>query len=195
MRHDNPLYPARMTLIASRYQLLKKIASGGMAEVWLAEQRGRVLHAPCRGEDDPQTLSRESEPGHRLRRRGTPRRALHHPYIVRVEDYGEHDHRPFLVMEYLEGHNLKQLASLANGQDTTLPRRLTQMGIQVAGSSMPTNRPTDEHGVLRVVHRDVSPQNIMLSPNGTAKLVDFGIAPASNEGQTQTGTLKGKLAI
>ena len=198
MRHDNPLYPARMTLIASRYQLLKKIASGGMAEVWLAEQRGpgsfmrrvvvKTIHKHL---VENQSLVTAFADEARLAG------LLHHPHIVRVEDYGEHDHRPFLVMEYLEGHNLKQLASLANGQDTTLPRRLIlQMGIQVAEALRYAHQLSDEHGApLRVVHRDVSPQNIMLSPNGTAKLVDFGIArAASNEGQTQTGTLKGKLA-
>ena len=187
-----------MTLIASRYHLLKKLASGGMAEVWLAEQRGpgsflrrvvvKTIHKHLIEDSNLVTAFADEARLAAL---------LHHPYIVRVEDYGEHDERPFLVMEYLEGHNLKQLASLANGQDAILPERLiVQLGIQVAEALRYAHQLKSDQGQpLQVVHRDVSPQNIMLSPSGSAKLVDFGIArAASNEGETRTGTLKGKLA-
>ncbi len=189
---------AAMTVIASRYHLLRKLASGGMAEVWLAEQRGpgsfarrvvvKTIHAHLAEQKDLVTAFADE-----ARLAGL----LHHPHIVRVEDYGEHEGRPFLVMEHLQGHNLKQLATLANGQETTLPDRLTlQLGIQVAEALRYAHQLSDDQGVpLRVVHRDVSPQNIMLTPNGAAKLVDFGIArAATNQGETQTGTLKGKLA-
>jgi serine/threonine protein kinase len=187
-----------MTLIAGRYHLLRKIASGGMAEVWLAEQRGpgsfirrlviKTIH-PHLAEDNNLVTSFADEA--RLAA------LLRHPHIVRIEDFGEHNGRPYLVMEYLQGQNLKQLASLANGQDLRLPERLVlQLGIQMAEALDYAHKlKDDQRQSLGVVHRDVSPQNIMLMPNGTAKLVDFGIArAASNQGQTATGTLKGKLA-
>jgi serine/threonine protein kinase len=187
-----------MTMIAARYHLLRKLASGGMAEVWLAEQKGpgdfarrlviKTIH-PHLAEDHSLVTAFADE----ARLAGL----LHHPHIVRVEDFGEENGRPYLVMEYLEGHNLKQLATLANGLDTKLPERLVlQLGIQVAEALGYAHQLRDEHGDhLAVVHRDVSPQNIMLTPNGSSKLVDFGIARAtSNQGQTRTGTLKGKLA-
>ncbi|MDE0883797.1 MAG: serine/threonine-protein kinase [Myxococcota bacterium] len=187
-----------MTLISDRYHLLRKIASGGMAEVWLAEQRGpgsfvrrlviKTIHAHFAEDENLVTAFADEARLAAL---------LHHPHIVRVEDYGEHNGRPYLVMEHLQGQNLKQLASLANGQNLRLPERLVlQLGIQMAEALHYAHQLNDDQGQpLGVVHRDVSPQNIMLMPNGTAKLVDFGIArAASNEGKTVTGTLKGKLA-
>jgi serine/threonine protein kinase len=187
-----------MTLISGRYHLLRKIASGGMAEVWLAEQRGpgsfvrrlviKTIHAHFAEDENLVTAFADEARLAAL---------LHHPHIVRVEDYGEHNGRPYLVMEHLQGQNLKQLASLANGQNLRLPERLVlQLGIQMAEALHYAHQLNDDRGQpLGVVHRDVSPQNIMLMPNGTAKLVDFGIArAASNEGKTVTGTLKGKLA-
>ena len=153
--------------MVARYHLLRKLASGGMAEVWLAEQKGpgdfarrlviKTIHAHL-AEDHSLVTAFADE----ARLAGL----LHHPHIVRVEDFGEENGRPYLVMEYLEGHNLKQLATLANGLDTKLPERLVlQLGIQVAEALGYAHQLRDENGThLAVVHRDVSPQNIMLTP-------------------------------
>ena len=164
-----------MTLLASRYHLLRKLASGGMAEVWLGEQRGpgtfvrrmvvKTIHGHLAEDSDLVTAFADE-----ARLAGL----LSHPPIVRVEAFGEHVGRPFLVMAYVEGHTLKQLAALANGLDERMPERLIlQIGIQVAGALNYAHGLCAENGEpLQVVHRDVSPQNVMITPEGTAKLLD-----------------------
>jgi len=169
-----------------------------MAEVWLAEQVGprdfvrrtvlKRIHAHLA---DDQKFVRAFEDEARLAAR------LQHPNIVRIEDFGEDAGSLFLVMEYVGRWDLRSLVNQAQGAGFPLPVNLVlQLGAQIADALHYAHHFCDEQGApLQIVHRDVSPQNIMLTDAGQAKLLDFGIAKAaSNRDKTRTGMLKGKLA-
>ena len=187
-----------METIADRYRLIRRLGSGGMAEVWLAEQVGprdfvrrtvlKRIHAHLA---DDEKFVRAFEDEARLAAR------LQHPNIVRIEDFGEDAGSLFLVMEYVGRWDLRSLVNQAQGAGIPLPFNLVlQLGAQIADALHYAHHFCDEEGApLRIVHRDVSPQNIMLTDAGQAKLLDFGIAKAaSNRDKTRTGMLKGKLA-
>ena len=185
-------------LIANRYRLIEPLGKGGMAEVFIAEQSGargfvrqvvlKRLHAHL--SEDP-SFVRSFEDEARLAA------LLQHPNIVRTEDFGEHEGRLFMVLEYVQGDQLAQLAKVAHAQDKALPVQLIlQLGVDVADALDHAHRLRDAQGkALHVVHRDVSPQNMMVTQVGRGKLLDFGIARAStNQEQTQAGKVKGKVA-
>jgi predicted ATPase/serine/threonine protein kinase/Tfp pilus assembly protein PilF len=185
-------------ILGGRYRLIKRLGSGGMAEVFLAEQTGprgfarqtvikRILmhHA-----EEPEFV-KSFEDEARLAAR------LQHPNIVRTEDFGDHDGQLFLALEYVPGEDLDTLSRSAEGQDIGLPPAvILQVGVDVAEALEHAHTLSDENGdALDVVHRDVSPHNIMVTPKGEAKLLDFGIArAASNHEHTQAGKIKGKAA-
>ena len=119
-------------------------------------------------------------------------RQLRHPNITQLVDYGNDSGTPYLVMEYVCGVNLKQVI-----RKGTIPASLTMaVGQRVAQALQSAHGQTDENGVpLGIVHRDVTPHNVMLSFDGNVKLLDFGIAVARVRAErTGTGVLKGKWA-
>jgi hypothetical protein len=119
-------------------------------------------------------------------------RQLRHPNITQLVDYGNDAGTPYLVMEYVCGVNLKQII-----RKGTIPASLTMaVGHRVAQALHSAHSQTDEEGVpLGIVHRDVTPHNVMLSFDGNVKLLDFGIAVARVRAErTGTGVLKGKWA-
>jgi serine/threonine protein kinase len=187
-----------MDLIAGRYKMIRRLGSGGMAEVWLAEQQGpdgfarrtvvKRVHAHLAEQEGFVASFRDEARVAAL---------FHHPNIVKVEDYGEHDGLPYLVLAWVDGRDLRSLATEVNGQDERLPTRLIlTIGVQIAEALDYVHKLTDDQDrPLSIVHRDVSPQNIMVTTTGQAKLLDFGVArAATNEVHTRTGVLKGKLA-
>jgi eukaryotic-like serine/threonine-protein kinase len=180
-----------------KYQLLRKIAKGGMAQLYLAIQRGPhgfekvlvlkcVLPELCQGQEFVQMFLDEA------------RLAAHldHDNIVRVYDFGEVKGQYFLAMEYLPGEDLASMLQTCRRGGRQLPLELVAdivigaaRGLHFAhGLSDARGRP------LNIVHRDVSPSNIIVTYHGTVKLVDFGIARAeTNVIKTAAGTLKGKF--
>src|SRR5205823_7970280 len=119
----------------------------------------------------------------RFRREARAVAQLSHPHIVTVIDRGESDGKQFIVFEYVDGESLKQLVERAG----PLPaRRAVELALQVAEGLAFAH----EHGL---VHRDVKPQNVLLTRDGEAKVTDFGIARSLDvdEGVTQTGTILG----
>ncbi len=197
-RGSTPVVRTLLETIADRYRLIRRLGSGGMAEVWLAEQVGprdfvrrtvlKRIHAHLA---DDEKFVRAFEDEARLAAR------LQHPNIVRIEDFGEDAGSLFLVMEYVGRWDLRSLVNQAQGAGIALPVNLVlQLGAQIADALHYAHHFCDIEGEsLRIVHRDVSPQNIMLTDAGQAKLLDFGIAKAaSNRDKTRTGMLKGKLA-
>jgi serine/threonine protein kinase len=167
-----------------------------MAEVWLAELKGpqgfsrrlvikRIL--PHLADDDNFLSMFEDEA--RLAAR------LNHPHAVRVEEFGESDGVWYLAMEYLDGGDLRHLARCSLTLNETIPLQvLLQMGGDVASALHHAHTLCGAQGQpLNMIHRDVSPHNILVTTQGQAKLVDFGIARAeTNQVKTRTGMVKGK---
>ncbi len=123
---------------------------------------------------------------------------LNHPNVVQVFDFGEADGTYFLVMEYIDGVNLRVLFRKAMEQHAPLAFTLVARIVSLACEGLAyahdfvdpaTNEP------MGLVHRDVSPDNVLIARNGSVRVVDFGIAKASNQTSfTKTGTVKGKFA-
>src|SRR5438132_815550 len=168
-------------LIADRYELEELLGSGGMSTVFRARdsQLGRrvaikILHE--RYADDPAYLER-------FRREARAVAKLSHPNIVTVIDRGDDDGRQYIVFEHVEGENLKEFVQRTG----RLPvRRALELTLAVADGLAFAH----EQGL---VHRDVKPQNVLLSREGDVKVTDFGIARSLDveHGVTQTGTVLG----
>src|SRR5437762_9528114 len=168
-------------VLADRYELEELVGTGGMSSVFRAHDRLldrkvalKILHQHYSGDD---------EYVERFRREARSVAALSHPNIVTVIDRGEHEARQFIVFEYVDGENLKQM--IERRGPAPIPTAL-ELSIQIArGLSF-----AHQQGL---VHRDVKPQNVLLNGNGDAKVTDFGIARslAVQRGMTQTGTVLG----
>jgi eukaryotic-like serine/threonine-protein kinase len=168
-------------LIADRYELEELVGTGGMSSVFRAHDRQlerrvaiKILHQHYA--DDPEYLER-------FRREARAVARLSHPNIVTVIDRGDDDGRQYIVFEHVEGENLKELV-LRTGRMSV--RRALELALAVAdGLSF-----AHDHGL---VHRDVKPQNVLLSREGDVKVTDFGIARSLHveHGVTQTGTVLG----
>jgi serine/threonine-protein kinase len=180
-----------------RYQLLARLATGGMAEIFLARQTGiggfeklvvvkRIL---------PQ-LAREQAFVEMFLDEAVIAAQLNHPNVVQIYDLGESERSYYIAMEYLEGESLGHLVSEGVRQGQPLgPGLAANLIAQVCDGLHYAHTLEDEQGrPLGIVHRDISPHNVIVLFSGTAKLVDFGIAKAATKvHQTQVGTLKGKL--
>jgi serine/threonine-protein kinase len=181
-----------------RYKLLALLATGGMAEIYLARQTGiqgferlvvvkKIL---------PQ-LAKEQRFLDMFFDEARIAAQLNHPNIVQIYDLGKEDETYFIAMEYLEGESLGYLIREANRAGHDLPPALAAgMIAQVCdGLDFAHNLHDDSGRPLSIIHRDISPQNIIVLFSGGVKLVDFGIAKAASQvHQTRVGTLKGKLA-
>jgi serine/threonine protein kinase len=168
-------------VIADRYELEELVGTGGMSSVYRARDRLlerkvalKVLH-PHYAEDD--------EYVERFRHEARSVAQLSHPHIVTVIDRGEDGGQQFIVFEYVDGENLKQLVERTGPLPT---RRAVELALAIADALSFAH----EHGL---VHRDVKPQNVLLTPDGDAKVTDFGIARSLDveHGMTQTGTVLG----
>jgi serine/threonine-protein kinase len=165
------------SVVDGRYEVLQRIGSGGMADVWLADdthlQRRvalKVLHA---------LFAQDREFVERFRREAEAAAGLQHPNIVAVFDRGEVDGTYYIAMQYLEGRSLKQVidAGLTPEQAAALIRQVLE-GARFA----------HRHGV---VHRDLKPQNVIVDAEGVATVTDFGIAQAGVSEITQAGSVLG----
>lgn len=151
-------------LIAGRYRLVRKIADGGMGTVWLAtdERLGRrvaVKVLPPDAADDAATLSR-------FRREGQLAAGLNHPTIVAVHDFVEEHGQVCLVMEYVEGHTLRQWLDHTGA----LPVR---EAVRIFTALL---RALSVAHAAGLIHRDVKPENVLISADGSVKVTDFGLA-------------------
>lgn len=178
-----------------RYRILGRIASGGMAEVYRAEALGaegvrkevalKVVRADHLG--SPGMVARFVREA-RLAVR------LSHANVVQVFEFGEADGRHFLAMELVRGHSLARVAERARELGLRFgAARAVFVAAEVADGLAYAHQPGPA-GEPGLVHRDVSPQNILVSWEGEVKLADFGIARAERGGLTAPGTLEGKLA-
>ena len=180
-----------------RYALFDQIAEGGMATVHLGRLIGPVgfskivaikqMHeSAARNPDFVAMFLDEARLSGRVQ----------HPNVVATHDVIAKGGEAFLVMEYVHGESLAALLRAARRRDERLPPAVAVhiLGDVLAGLHA-AHEATDENGdPLRIVHRDVSPQNIMIGVDGVARVLDFGIAKAAGRLQeTQTGQLKGKI--
>jgi eukaryotic-like serine/threonine-protein kinase len=168
-------------LIADRFELEELVGSGGMSTVFRARDLQldrrvaiKILHE--RYVEDPEYVER-------FRREARAVAKLSHPNIVTVIDRGDDGGRQYIVFEHVEGENLKELVTRTGRMS---PRRALELVIPVADGLAFAH----EHGL---VHRDVKPQNVLLSSEGEVKVTDFGIARSLDveHGVTQTGTVLG----
>lgn len=177
------------------YIVHEKLGAGGMASVHIAESktlRKRValkrLH-PHVAEDPDLVKSFIHEA--RLAR------YLNHPNIARTFDFGQVGESYYMAMELVPGPNLTQLYRQVKATVGTIPLPVSlHMLTQVCDALDYAHNLTDEHGrPLNIIHRDISPPNIIVSNTGTVKLIDFGLAKAARSSiQTQVGTIKGKFS-
>jgi hypothetical protein len=176
------------------YQLRQRIAVGGMAEIFLAQRCRpggfakvvavkRVLPELARQEEFRKMFADEA----RLCA------SLNHPGLVQVFDYGEVEGVPFLVMEWVDGYDL---ATLVNGGDPLPFEAAALVAAEICRSLASVHDTRDEKGQpLHIVHRDLSPGNVLISRAGDVKLGDFGVAQArGRSAKTDAGTLTGTLA-
>jgi serine/threonine protein kinase len=181
-----------------RYEVIRKIATGGMAEVFLAKVAGplgfektlvvkRILPHLA---DQPAFVEMFLAEAKLVAQ-------LNHPHIVQIFDFGEADGAYFLAMEYIEGPNLRTLLKRARELETPLPLAVYAKMVASACEGMAYAhdfRDPTTGQPLGLIHRDISPDNILVSRQGAVKVADFGIAKATGHGpQTRDGTLKGKL--
>ncbi|MBK7858814.1 MAG: serine/threonine protein kinase [Archangiaceae bacterium] len=179
-----------------RYQLLAPLASGGMAEIWLARQTvefegfSKVLVIKRM----TQTLENEPEYVEMFLQEARLAAQLNHPNVVQIFELGQQHGAYFIVMEYVEGESLASIRRHAHTAGHPLPDALVAViGAQVAEGLHYAHTATGIGGeALNVVHRDVSPQNVLVTFDGSVKVVDFGIAKVANRASI-SGQLKGKL--
>ena len=170
-------------IFAGRYRIIKQIGRGGMADVYLAkdlildgeEVAVKVLRTNY--QTDPIAVAR-------FQREARAMADLDHPHIVRITDIGEEEGQQYLAMEYVAGLDLKRYIKehhpLSNEE-----------AIRIMGQILLAMRLAHTRGI---VHRDLKPQNILLTPDGTAKVTDFGIAVAFAETSlTQTNSMLGSV--
>jgi serine/threonine-protein kinase len=189
--------PTQQAQQLGRYYLLDRVAFGGMAEIFRAKTRDaqgkevlvavkRVLAHLCEDDEFIQMLIDEA----RLTA------LLKHPNIARVYEFSKVGHEYFIAMEYVEGKDMRALLERARQNQDWLPEDIIALiGSQVALGLHVAYEQHDPDGTpLHIVHRDVSPSNVLLSYAGDVKLCDFGIAKAEGaRQQTRTGVIKGKV--
>jgi serine/threonine-protein kinase len=167
------------TLVDSRYLTVRRIGSGGMADVYCAEDThlGRqvalkVLH---------RRFAQDQEFVERFRREASAAAGLQHPNVVGVFDRGKHDGTYYIAMEHLPGRTLKEIVTA----EAPLPQeQVVDLGTQILQAAGFAHR----HGVI---HRDFKPHNVIVDDHGGAKVTDFGIARAGASEMTETGSIMG----
>jgi eukaryotic-like serine/threonine-protein kinase len=167
------------TLIDGRYRVVRRIGSGGMADVYCAEDShlGRqvaikVLH---------RRFAQDQEFVERFRREAKSAAGLNHPNVVGVFDRGEHEGTYYIAMELLDGQTLKGIVAA----EAPLPQeRVVDLGLQILQAAGFAH----SHGVI---HRDFKPHNVIVDQQGHAKVTDFGIARAGASEMTETGSIMG----
>lgn len=164
-------------LLKGRYRLERLLGRGGMAAVWLGHDE--VLERPVAVKVLSDTIATDPEFVARFRREAQTAAGLSHPNLVGVYDYSEEGERPYLVMQFVPGEDLASRRARGEAVDRDkLARELLDALAHIHAAG--------------ILHRDVKPANVILEPDGTAKLIDFGIAlPSDATALTRTGLILG----
>ena len=182
-----------------RFTIERKLAEGGMAEVYLARRNQPGVGDKVVMKSLLPSLLDNKDYVAMMLLEARLAAGLSHRNIVRIEDLIEVGGRPFIVMEYLDGQTLRQIVQRAIMQQRSLPPELVCRVIveMLAGLGHAHDRRDDQGCSLGLVHRDISLANVIVTWSGRVKLIDFGIAKATQmvtEELTQAGQLKGKSA-
>jgi eukaryotic-like serine/threonine-protein kinase len=167
------------TVVDGRYRVLSRVGSGGMAEVYCAQdlQLGRKVALKILY----RRFAEDREFVERFRREASSAAGLQHQHVVSVYDRGEYDGTYYIAMEYLDGRSLKTIIR----QDAPLdPDRAVDLTIQILRAARFAHR-------RGIIHRDLKPHNVIVDDEGRAKVTDFGIARAGASDMTQTGSIMG----
>ncbi len=180
-----------------KYLLLDRINVGGMAEVFLAKSNGpdgsqrlialkKIIPTMVEDEEFINMFIDEARIAVQL----------NHANVVQIHELGKHEEHYFIAMDYLSGRDLRVILDTAKKRRQKLPLRLSvYLTHQICQGLDYAHRKKDSQGRdMNIVHRDVSPQNVLVAYEGEVKVIDFGIAKATNRSQkTQAGILKGKF--
>jgi serine/threonine-protein kinase len=185
-------------MVLGRYELLLPIAQGGMATVWAARQKGsRGFSKTVAIKTMLPTLSEDAQFEQMFLDEAALAAKIHHPNVAETLDLGEQDEVLYIVMEWVDGEALSVVHKAARKNQAQVPLRLSLKIIMQACSGLhAAHELKDENDIpLQLVHRDVSPQNVLVTYDGIVKLVDFGVAKAIGRagGETTAGQLKGKV--
>ena len=178
------------------YVLKEKVAQGGMAELFLADYiRSGGFRKKAAIKRILPHLSENKDFINMFTREARVAALLQHPNVVQIFDYGKIDKAYFIAMEFIDGKNLGEILSSLE-QGLPIDNAIFIISETCKGLNYSHTRHDDEtRKPLNIVHRDISPQNILISYQGEVKITDFGISKASSEPSfTQAGVIKGKLA-
>ncbi|MFI5759907.1 serine/threonine-protein kinase [Streptomyces sp. NPDC051563] len=173
-------------VLAGRYRLVESIGRGGMGKVWRAHDE--LLHRTVAVKELTAGLyvaQADRDVLHaRTQKEARAAARIQHPAVVTVHDVLEHDDRPWIVMEYIDGPSLADAAKTAGRIE---PREAARIGLHVLGALRAAH-------AVGVLHRDVKPGNVMLAKDGRVMLADFGIAAIEGDSSiTRTGELIGSI--
>lgn len=181
----------------AKYELIYRLGSGGMATVYVARLSGlagferlvavKAIH---------QHLADSKKFVDMFLDEARVAAAIHHPNVAEIYDVGKDKDQFFMVGEFVHGHDLGKLLRRAEERQKPLSQGLlAQIGAQICFGLHAAHQTRDKNGKpLNLIHRDVSPNNILISYNGFVKIIDFGVAWASNRlAHTESGALKGKI--
>jgi eukaryotic-like serine/threonine-protein kinase len=177
------------------YRLMRKLATGGMGQVWLARLKGSTRRTPLVVKRLLPHLSEEPEFIEMFLEEARVAAILKHPNIVRIHDVGDVDGAAYIAMEYVHGVALRDIIDAARQQGHTVPLAAASRIIGEAAAGLDfAHRATGKTGQpLGLIHRDVSPHNILVGFDGVVKLIDFGVARAAGRTvHTAAGNIKGK---
>jgi eukaryotic-like serine/threonine-protein kinase len=183
--------------VLGRYELLIPVAAGGMAMVWAARLKGsRGFHKIVAVKTMLPKLSEDAQFEKMFLDEATLASQIHHPNVVEVLDLGEQNGVLFIAMEWVDGVPLNQLMKAAKGTGIPGPVAIHIITNAAEGLHSAHELKDDNARLIGLVHRDVSPQNILVGFDGFTKMLDFGLAKATalGDGATRAGQLKGKIS-
>ena len=175
---------------SSRYETIAEIGSGGMATVWVGRVRGGGDHLVALKRAHPHVKA-DAKAYEAMIREANLAARVRHPNVVGVLDVDQVDGDLVIVLDYVEGCTLRLLSNRLEEQRVLRPREMIRILLDIAAGLHAAHQ-------VGLIHRDISPSNILVGSDGISRLADFGIAKAQFEGsegeRTATGILKGKLA-
>src|SRR5688572_21048612 len=192
---SNPSSP-RALIKFGKYTLIKKLGAGGMAEAFLAQFQGASgFLKTCVVKRMLPHLAQDDQFVRMFHAEAKVAAMLTHTNVVQIFDMGEIDGTHFIAMEYVDGAPLHLLARTAWKRQRSMPLEVVccAMADAALGLAAAHDLADEEGKLLGVIHRDISPDNLMINREGVTKVLDFGVAKQIGNEQTAAGELRGKI--